>query len=207
MQPFIGLLKIFKTKKDMSYDISDIGKPAAANAGAGGGMNNEIIMVKADDILTMPDRGDDDVTITSDIVMKSGKYMRTIYSTPETIEPSFKKAEGDNKDVTAFEVGLKFQHPGLEKEILQFMAQHPSTKFYMILRNCALSKMYLFGEPCNELIMNEAEGKWGKTVTEGKYLTFNFSVTQSLPIAIYEGNLTLDDSSSSASASASASGV
>lgn len=185
----------------MAYEIENIAKPAAANAGAGGGMNNEIIMLKADDVATMPDRGEDNITITADIVMKATKYMRTIYSTPETIEPTFKKVEGDNKDVTAYEVGLKFQHPGLEKAILQFMAQHASTKFFMILRNCALSKMYLFGEPCNELLMNEVEGKWGKTVKEGKYLTFNFGTTQSLPVAIYEGALALDDSSSSTSTS------
>ena len=183
-----------------SASLLDIGKPLTANAGAGGGLNNEVIIFLEDDVQTFPPRGADSVTIATDFVMKAGKYMRVLYSTPETIEPIQKKIKGDNIDITAWEVGLNFFHPGLEASILQFMAEHSGSKFHFILRNCAADKMYYLGEKCNPILMDEAESKWGKKVEEGKGTTFNFLGHQSMPYAIYTGLLTLEAAASGAPA-------
>lgn len=183
-----------------SATLIDIQKPAG-NAGAGGGLDNEIIAFLEDDVATWPARGIDKITIAGNIVMKAGKYMRTIYSTPETLEPIMKKLKGENIDISAYEVGVKFFHPGLGAAILQFMADHGSSKIHLILSNCAGDAMYLLGEKCNPLLMDEAEGKWGAKVVDGKGITFTLLGQQSLPPAIYQGTLTLDQSSGSPSGS------
>ena len=45
--------------------------------------------------------------------------------------------------------------------------------------------------------MDEAEGKWGKKVVDGKGITFTLLGQQSLAPAIYQGNLILDEVSGS----------
>jgi hypothetical protein len=180
--------------------LVDITKPAG-NAGAGGGLNNEIIAFLENDVLTWPERGTDKITISSNFVLKPGKFMRVIYSTPETLEPMMKKVKGENIDIVAYEVGAKFFHPGLEAAILQFMAEHNSSQFHFILRNCAGNKMYYLGEKCNPLLMDEAEGKWGAKVIDGKGITFTFLGQQSYPPAIYTGSLTIEEASGSPSGS------
>lgn len=181
------------------YDLEDIAKPAGASVAAGGGLNNEVIVMLEDDVQTVPERGADLVTMTGNIVMKTGKHMHTIYATPKTLEPTLKKLKGDNSDITAFEVGLKFFHPGLAAAILSFMAKHSGDKFFLILRNCAASTMYFLGEKCNPVMADDFESIWGKNLTEGKGTNFTFLGQQTLPYAIYSGELTLSDDSGSGS--------
>lgn len=175
--------------------LLDIQKPAG-NAGAGGGLHNEIIAFLEDDVQTWPARSSDKVTIEGNFVMKSGKYMRVLYSTPETLEPIIKKLKGENLDISAFEVGVKYFFPGLGDKILQFMAEHGSSKLHLILRNCAGDTVYYLGEKCNPLHMDDAEGKWGAKVVDGKGITFTLLGQQSLPPAIYKGDLSLSSSES-----------
>jgi hypothetical protein len=182
-------------------NLLDIQKPAG-NAGAGGGLHNEIIAFLEDDVQTWPERGSDKITITGNFAMKPGKYMRVLYSTPETLEPIIKKLKGENIDISAYEVGVKYFFPGLGAAILQFMAEHGSSKIHLILRNCAGDIMYYLGEKCNPLLMDEAEGKWGAKVVDGKGITFTLLGQQSLPPAIYEGSLTLSEDSGSPSSEA-----
>ncbi len=179
------------------YELEDITKPAGASPGAGGGLNNEVIIMLEEDVLTLPARGPDLITMTGEIAMKPGKFMHSIYGTPKTLEPTLKKIKGDNSDITAFEVGLKFFHPGLAAAILAFMAKHSGSKFYIILRNCAVETQYFIGEKCNPIMMEEAESVWGKMLTEGKGTNFTFLGQQTLPYGIYVGGLTLSDNSGS----------
>ncbi|NCB43569.1 MAG: hypothetical protein EOM59_13265 [Clostridia bacterium] len=185
------------------YDLEDITKPAGSSPGAGGGLNNEVILMLEEDVESLPERGVDLVTMTGNITMKTGKYMHSIYGTPKTLEPTLKKVKGDNSDITAFEVGLKFFHPDLAAAILSFMAKHSSSKFYLILRNCASERMYFIGEKCNPLMLDEFESIWGKLLTEGKGTNFTFLGQQTLPYAIYAGTLTLSEESGSGSPSGS----
>lgn len=189
----------------MAYALTDVLKSSKANVASGGGMDNTLILFLADDVQTMPARGTDNVTISTNIVMKPGKYMHKFYLTPKTVKPTFKKIKGDNADILAFECGIEGFHPGLEAEIMTFLAQHSGSKFYAILRNTAADMMYLFGEAGNELELGEGEVTWGANPSEGKGMTIPWNTIQSLPPALYTGALTLADDSTSASASASSS--
>jgi hypothetical protein len=183
----------------MAYDLEDITKPSGSSPGSGGGLNNEVIIMLEDDVETLPAREADLVTMTGNITMKQGKFMHIIYATPKTLEPMLKKVKGDNPDITAFEVGLKFFHPDLAAAILSFMAKHSSDRFFILLRNCAQQRQYFIGEKCNPLMLEEFESIWGKILTEGKGTNFTFLGQQTLPYAIYSGTLTLSDSSGSGS--------
>lgn len=183
----------------MAYDLEDITKPAGASPGAGGGLHNEVILMLADDVETIPVRGEDLVTMTGNIVMKTGKYMHSIYSTPKTLEITHKKIKGDNADIVGYEVGLKFFHPDLKAAILSFKAKHSASKFYALIRNCAANMVYFMGEPCNELLMDEAESVWGKNITDGKGTNFTFLTQQKNTAAVYTGTFTLPDDSGSGS--------
>jgi hypothetical protein len=190
----------------MGFELTNLPKSSKSNVAAGGGMDNEIILIKADDVSSFPDRAtEDDTVISENITMKTGKYMHKIYFTPGTIEPTFKKIEGDNQDIIAWETGIKGFHPGLEKSLLKFLNQHAATEFYLILRNTSASLVYLLGEPGNPLSMKEGEALWGAKAESGKGYNMTLSNSQSKGPAIYEGELTFDESSSSASASASTS--
>lgn len=185
--------------------LKTIARPITHSPGAGGGINNYILAVLRDDIQTMPARSADGVTIATPIVMKSGKYMHTIYATDKKVKPIQNKIEtDDNPDITAYEVGLEFWHPGLSKAILEFQALHGSSAFIIILRECASDSMYLLGEMCNPLYMKTAELQWEPTPTGGRGTQFGIKGTQSMPYAIYTSTLTLDPADS---ASGSASGA
>ncbi len=183
--------------------LKSILKPTTHSPGAGGGINNYILAVLRDDIQTFPTRGEDGVTIAGNIVLKAGKYMHTIYATDKKVKPLSTKAESDNPDITAYDVGVEFWHPGLSKAILEFQALHGNSPFIIILRECATNTKYLLGEMCNPLYMNQAELQWEATTTGGRGTQFGIKGQQSMPIAIYEGTLTLAPKDSSGSPSAS----
>jgi len=173
----------------MSYDLTDILKPAGTNPGAGGGIKSIIFAILASDVLSLPDRGEDLVTMTGDISMKTGKYIHQIYATPKTIEQVCKKLKGENRDSGGFEISVPFFHPGLEAAILEFQAKHSNSDFYILIKNCPAKKVYLVGEECNSVWMDDFESKWGKDIGDGKGTTFTFLSHQSLPLAIYQGEL------------------
>ena len=171
------------------YDLMDIDKPAIANPGAGGGINSIIYAVLKDDVETFPARDVDLVTISTDLVLSTGKYIHQIYATHQTIEPKETKLSGENKDCGGVEISLNFFHPGLGAAIQEFKAKHMNSDFYLLIKNCSTGTVYLIGEPCNPAWLDAWEASWGKTVAEGKGTTFTFKSQQSLPMAIYAGAL------------------
>lgn len=188
------------------YTLEDIQKPEGASVGAGGGLDNEVIIMLEEDVATIPERGTDFITMTGNITMKSGKFMHKLYGTPKTLEPTLKKIKGDNSDITAFEVGLKFFHPGLAAAILSFMAKHSGSKFYLILRNCANSTQYFLGQKCNPIMAEEFESIWGKELVNGKGTNFTFLGQQTVPYGIYAGDLVLESDASGSGSPSSGSG-
>jgi len=80
----------------MSIPLFDLFKPTVRNAGGGGGIKSEIILIMESDIdwSTFPDRDADGVTISSDIPLLTGKFMHSFYMTQGTIKPSQKKLKG-----------------------------------------------------------------------------------------------------------------
>ena len=187
--------------------LKSIKRPVTHSPGSGGGINNEVIAVLVSDIdlSQFPARGSDGVTITDNIIMKSGKYMRVLYSTPKKLKPIQNKVDtDDNPDILAFEVGIEYWYPGLSKAILEFQAQHGHSQMLLILRECATNTKYLLGEPCSALHMRESELQWEPTPSGGRGTQFGIKGEQGLPYAIYEGQLFLDPADSDESGSPSA---
>lgn len=175
----------------MAYDMFDIDKPAGSWPGAGGGIKSVVYAALEDDLViaSWPSRAADQATISSDIVLKAGKYLHQIYATEDTIEPNEKKLKGPNRDSGGFEVTLKFFHPGVEAAIQEFKAKHANSNFILLIKNCGENKVYLIGEPCNTAWLEDFETKWGKDVDEGKGTDFTFMCKQPKPVAIYSGAL------------------
>lgn len=183
-----------------SVTLFDLARPAGNNVGAGGGLDNEIILINAADVdLTQfPARGEDGVTITGNIVMKANKYMHRFYMTQGTIEPSMKKVKGENKDCGGYEISLSGFYPGMEAAILKWIEAFGfAFEGYVIIQNCSQNKKYLIGEPCNLVSVEDIETKWGAEVDKAKGSNFKFLTKQSHVMANYEGNISYDPSSAS----------
>jgi hypothetical protein len=65
-------------------------------------------------------------------------------------------------------------------------------KDIVIILNCALTKRYLIGEPCNLVHIETIETIWGEEVDKDKGHKFSFLCKQGSSIAFYEGSLIMD---------------
>ena len=138
----------------MAYDLKNIYRPNSATPGNAGGIRNKLILIKADDVETFPERDEDLVTITGDIELKEGKFMHTLYVTTKTAIPRQEKVAGSNDDCGGFRVSVEFFHPGFEKPFQEFLAKF-ATGFngYVIFEHAKTGRMYLIGEPGNEAVL------------------------------------------------------
>ena len=178
----------------MAISLFDLFKPTVKNAGGGGGIKSEIILVAEDDIDwdTYP-QPDAENTITTDIPLKTGKYMHRFYMTQGTIKPGQKKLKGSNQDCGGFEITLEGFHPGIEKAVQKWIANFGiGFKGLLIIQNCASSKRYLIGEPCNLVYLDNLETTWGEEIDKDKGHKFSFLCKQGSPMAFYEGAVTFD---------------
>jgi len=62
----------------------------------------------------------------------------------------------------------------------------------VIIQNCASSKRYLIGEPCNLVHIETIETTWGEEIDKDKGHKFGFLCKQGSPMAFYEGLLVMD---------------
>ena len=135
----------------MTIALFDLAKPTVRNAGGGGGIKSEIILIQEADIDwdTFPQRDADGVTIADDIQLLTGKFMHSLYMTQGTIKPSQKKLKGSNQDCGGYEIGLEGFYPGIEKAVQKWIQNFGiDFKGIVIIQNCASNKRYLIGEPC-----------------------------------------------------------
>ena len=63
------------------------------------------------------------MTITSDIPLKTGKFMHSFYMTQDTIKPSQKNLKGSNQDCGGFEIRMEGFYSGFEKAQQKWMAR------------------------------------------------------------------------------------
>ena len=178
----------------MAYDLKNIYRPNSATPGNAGGIRNKLILIKADDVETFPERDEDLVTITGDIELKEGKFMHTLYVTTKTAIPRQEKVAGSNDDCGGFRVSVEFFHPGFEKPFQEFLAKF-ATGFngYVIFEHAKTGRMYLIGEPGNEAVLKTSTGEWSGNMDGGtKGSTNTFESLQELPMAIYEGSTSFD---------------
>ena len=184
----------------MTIALFDLAKPSVRNAGGGGGIKSEIILIQEADINwdTFPQRDADGVTIADDIQLLTGKFMHSLYMTQGTIKPSQKKLKGSNQDCGGYEIGLEGFYPGIEKAVQAWKAQFGiSFKGLIIIQNCSEGIMYLIGEKCNLAHIDNIDTTWGEEVDKEKGSKFTFTSKQSTPMAIYEGVIEYDPSSTS----------
>jgi hypothetical protein len=178
-------------------DLFNLTKPSEVNAGGGGGIINELLLAKLEDlVLPLPGRGADGTTIAGNIMMKKGKKFHRLYMTNKTLEPSHKRVAGSNTDCFGFEVGITGFFPGLGKKVLSFLAQHGDFTGIIILRcinNDGTEVRYLLGDTTTPVELSDADSKWGKLPNEDKGTTFTFKGTQRLPYGIYEGELVMSE--------------
>lgn len=192
----------------MAYDLKNIYRPNSATPGNAGGIRNKLILIKADDVETFPERDEDLVTITGDIELKEGKFMHTLYVTTKTAIPRQEKVEGANDDCGGFRVSVEFFHPGFEKPFQEFLAKF-ATGFngYVIFEHAKTGRMYLIGEPGNEAVLKTSTGEWSGNMDGGtKGSTNTFESLQELPMAIYEGATSFDPEDTEEAANAGTAG-
>lgn len=184
----------------LTVSLFDLSRPEGNNVGAGGGLDVEIILINAVDVdmANFPARGDDNTTITGDIPMKDGKYMHRFYMTQGTIKPIQKKLKGPNKDSGGYEVGVGGFYPGLETAVQKWISNFGfAFEGFVLFQNCSGSKIYLLGEPCNLVTVDDLDTLWGEEVDNEKGTNFIFKGKQSQPIAIYEGAIAYNPGSAS----------
>lgn len=184
----------------LSVALLDLARPAGNNVGGGGGIDSEIILIPVEniDMTNFPSRSANGGSITGDIPLKAGKYMHRFYATQETLKPNMKKIKGSNKDSGGYEVSIEGFHPGWEQAILDWIASYGfSFQGFVIVQNCANSKRYLMGEPCNLITIDSIESSWGESVDKDKGSKVIFLGKQSQPVAIYSGVILYDSGSSS----------
>ena len=184
-----------------SFILFDLAKPPGDNAGSGGGIKSEIILIQEADIdwSSFPTRDETDgVTIANDIVLKADKYMQRFYMTEGTIKPNQKKLKGSNADCGGFEITLEGFYPGIEKAVQKWIAQFGiGFKGIVIIQNCAADKKYLIGEPCNLVKIDDIDTTWGEEIEKDKGSKFTFKSKQSAPMAFYEGTIQYNPASAS----------
>lgn len=203
--PILGALLVIsyvipRPEGALMVSLLDLARPTGDNIGGGGGIDNEIILINAEDvdIANFPARSTLGGKITTNIPLKAGKYMHRFYATDATIKPSQKKLKGSNKDSGGYEVGVECFHPGLEEAILNWISSFGfSFKGFVIIQNCTLSKKYILGEPCNLVTVDDLETMWGEEVDKDKGTKIIFKGKQSSPIALYTGVITYDPGSAS----------
>ena len=184
----------------VSIALFDLAKPVGKNPAAGGGVNSSIILIHEDDIdwSKFPARDADDATISTDIVMKAGKYMHRFYMTQGTIIPSQKKLKGPNEDSGGWELSLVGFYPGMEAAVQKWMAAFGITfKGIIIIQNCSNGMKYLMGGPCNLVHIDAIDTAWGEEVDKEKGSKVTFIAKQNFPMAIYTGGIKYDPGSQS----------
>lgn len=184
----------------LNVALFDLAAPSESNAGAGGGIDTEIILIPDENIdwPNFPARTANGSTLGTTIPLKEGKYMHRFYSTEGTIKPTQKKAKGANKDCGGWEVGVECFHPGLTSQIIGWLDSFAFPfKGLIIIQNCANSTKYLFGELCNLMHVDDAETLWGEEVDKEKGNKIIFKGKQSRPYCIYSGSLVYDPGSTS----------
>lgn len=176
-----------------TYVLVDVNKPGQ-NAGRGGNLKDEIVFFDMDDVVTMPARDANEVEMqTGDIALATGAFMVTIYATPGTIENT-SKSQGD-PDAKGFIQGVKFKHPGNEKEIREFTTNCLNRNLGVIHRKCSdPSSMDIYGTPCAPLQM---QSSWTQNKDQN-FTEFTFESLQVGPnVGIYKGAISLDPGSGS----------
>jgi hypothetical protein len=156
------------------------------NAGLGLKAKPGIAFYETSDILTMPERDENGVLMSGNIVLKPNAYAITVYATQDTIELD-SNSEGDT-DNEGFKPSVKFKHPGNKQEIREFKSATLGKSLIAVVDYCDGNPKDLIGDICNPVTM-KVNYKAGKDAN-GNEFTFQ-QISKGLDIAMYGGTIAL----------------
>jgi hypothetical protein len=116
--------------------------------------NYKLLIFRMDDVITYPDRQDDGVIISEDLILAATKNCIELEATADTIALKVvSEGETDNK---GFIVTLTFNRPGTsDKEWEEFANKNVNEELGAILRYCDSNrKPKILGTLCNPLVMD-----------------------------------------------------
>lgn len=178
--------------------VTDLVKPIGSrNPGNGGGLGTEYYFAPKSYLTTQPIRDVADISkVSANLAFAAGKRLIKLYATQSTLEPSCKKAKGDNKDCFGYEVSVKGSRPGIDADALKFITENDGEEGYVIVKKVSptgVITMFLLGTEQNPIILDDFELKFGASITNSTSTTPTFTCTQELPMAIYTGELQLTE--------------
>lgn len=166
----------------MDYVKVNVEKATGVQPGKGLQIKDSITIIDVDDIASLPAHDGKGVSITDDIVMKSGKLGITLYLSQDTAELS-SNSEGDT-DNEGFMPSVKFKHPGNNLAVREFKANWIGRKCIVILKHCENGTKDLIGNLCNPCKM-QVNLSANKDATNNEF-TFA-QMMRGNDIAIYSG--------------------
>lgn len=160
-------------------------KPAGPHAGGGW---HQIYIALASDILTIPDRdGSNKAVISNNIVFKTGKGWNLLYATKDKIKLTEKgSGKRDNDSVTSEFVA---KYPGLGEIMRQFLSEHGTDEYYLLIRKCNSQYPILFGRKCNPAFI-DWEYDSGENAEDDNDTSLKFMSKGPYLSAIYKGVFT-----------------
>jgi hypothetical protein len=151
---------------------------------AGGGLNR-VYFTLASDILQIPDRDAGNKAVISDnIVLKSGKSWQLLYVTKDLQQ--LQEKGNELRDNDACSSTFEAYHPGLGEAFRQFVSEHGSDEFYLLIFDCANPYPILLGRKCSPASM-KVDVDSGKAIGDMKGNTMTFTSEGPYLSAIYKG--------------------
>lgn len=115
-----------------------------------------ITLIPFNDILTWPERTEDNLDVTGNITLKADAKAINLYATASTISRN-DSTEGD-PDAEGFIQNLVFDHPGNSKEFETFVQKFLGEPFIVITDECGdNSGRRLHGWKCNPIYFTPEE--------------------------------------------------
>lgn len=164
-------------------DLSNLAtKPTGPNMG---GSWNKVMICSAEDILTFPDRDAANKALMSDdIVFKTGKGWNILYLTKDKMKLN-EKGSG-KRDNDAMTSTFTAKYPGIGETIRQFVSEHGSDEFYLLIYKCDSPYPILLGRKCNPAFM-DVEYDSGEGVDDDNDNLLTFVSKGPYYSAIYKG--------------------
>lgn len=160
-----------------------------SSPGASAPKDPNVTIVRADDILTFPQRNGKGVMLDGSFVMKPNAVMFQVYMTPSTVDANF-TTEGD-EDAEQFKHTFKGDHPGSNLEIDEFVQNNTGKDLIIIYGSCTEKVKRVMGSKCAPMKL-KTEGVDNKDGRK-KQMTFEQIVATGYVPAHYMGEVILQE--------------
>jgi len=163
-----------------------------AKGGAREAKDPNIVVVRVEDVLTIPARDSKGVKYDGPFVFISGEYAAKIYATSSSISGT-KTGDGDEDNISITQA-YSFAHPGDSLEINEFIQNHLNVPVMIFERigTCGDPNAYykVFGD-CSSPLMLKTEFEGSNEATKNTLKFEAFTKSDKVP-GFYYGTLTFD---------------